>query len=189
VAAVRIGTSRSWLGANAAASLGAVLASEGKLAVAEHELTYAEHFFRDEAATVHHAWVLVLLASVRGRRGRLDEAEATMHEVREALAELADAGRLPTLADEVAVELQAARARAESGELLEAPTEAELAVLRLLASDLSIRQIAERLFLSPNTIRTHIRALYRKLGVNARPDAVARATALGLLGGQEQSPG
>jgi LuxR family transcriptional regulator, maltose regulon positive regulatory protein len=184
-----IGTSRSWLGANAAASLGAVLASEGKLAVAEHELTYAEHFFRDEVATVHHAWVLVLLASVRGRRGRLDEAEATMHEAREALAELADAGRLPTLADEVAVELQAARGRAESGELLESPTEAELAVLRLLASDLSIRQIAERLFLSPNTIRTHIRALYRKLGANARPDAVARATALGLLGGQEQSPG
>ena len=183
-----IGTSRSWLGANAAVSLGAVLASEGKLVAAEQELTYAEHFFRDEVATVHHAWVLLLLASVRGRRGRLDEAEATMHEAAEALAELGDAGRLPTLADGVAVELEAARARAESGELLEPPTEAELAVLRLLATDLSIRQIAERLFLSPNTIRTHIRALYRKLGANARPEAIARATALGLFD-QEQSPG
>ena len=183
-----IGTSRSWLGANAAASLGAVLASEGKLAAAEHELTYAEHFFRDEVATVHRAWVLLLLARVRGRRGRLDQAEATLHEAREALAELADAGRIPTLADEVAVELEAARARAESGELLQPPTEAELAVLRLLATDLSIRQIGERLFLSPNTIRTHIRAIYRKLGANARSDAVARATALGLLD-QGQSPG
>ena len=104
-----------------------------------------------------------------------------MREAREALAELADAGRIPTLADDVAAELESARARAESGELLEQPSEAELAVLRLLATDLSIRQIGEELFLSPNTIRTHIRALYRKLGSNTRPDAVARATALGLL--------
>ncbi len=86
------------------------------------------------------------------------------------------------------MELATARARAESGELLEPPTEAELTVLRLLATDLSIRQIGEHLFLSPNTIRTHIRALYRKLGANTRPDAVARATTLGLLG-QEESPG
>jgi LuxR family maltose regulon positive regulatory protein len=183
-----IGTSRSWLGANASAALGAVLASEGKLADAEHELTSAEHLLRDELATVHHAWVLLLLARVRGRRGRLNEADATMREAREALAELGDAGRLPALADDVAAELEAARAHAESGALLDPPTEAELAVLRLLASDLTIRQIGERLFLSPNTIRTHIRALYRKLRVNTRADAVARATALGLLD-RSDSPG
>ena len=90
-----IGTSRSWLGANAAASLGAVLASEGKLAAAEHELAYAEHFFRDEVATVHHAWVLLLLARARVRRGRLDEAVATMRAAREALSELVDVGWPP----------------------------------------------------------------------------------------------
>jgi LuxR family maltose regulon positive regulatory protein len=183
-----IGTSRSWLGANATASLGAVLASEGKFAAAEHELAYAEHFFRDEVATVHHAWVLLLLVRTRVRRGRLSEAEATMRAAQEALAEIADAGRLPMLADDVAVELATAKARAERGEMLESPTAAELAVLRLLASDLTIREIGEHLFLSPNTIRTHIRALYRKLGSNTRTEAVARATALGLLG-QEQSPG
>jgi LuxR family maltose regulon positive regulatory protein len=184
----RIGTSRSWLGANAAAALGAVLAGEGKLAEAEHELAYAEHFFRDEVATVHHAWALVLLARVGGRRGRLDEADARLLEVRKALAELADAGRIPALADDVADELETVRSRAERGEVLEQPTEAELAVLRLLATELSIRQIGEELFLSPNTIRTHIRALYRKLGAHTRPDAVARATTLGLLD-QAQSPG
>ena len=183
-----IGTSRSWLGAIAAAALGAVLASEDKLAHAERELAYAEHFLSDEIATLDHAWVLVLLVRVRGRRGRLDEAEATLREAREALTELADAGRIHALADEVAAELERARARADSGELLEPPSEAELAVLRLLATDQSIRQIAEQLFLSPNTIRTHVRALYRKFGTNARADAVARATSLGLLD-QERSPG
>jgi ATP/maltotriose-dependent transcriptional regulator MalT len=77
--------------------------------------------------------------------------------------------------------------RASSGELLEPPSDAELPVLKLLADDLSIREIGKRLFLSQNTIRSHTRALYRKLGVHARSDAVARATTLGLLG-QNQSP-
>jgi LuxR family transcriptional regulator, maltose regulon positive regulatory protein len=183
-----IGTSRSWLGAHAFAALGAVLAGEGKLVDAERELAHAEHYFSDEVATVHHAWLLVLLARVRVRRGRLAQAEATLRAAREALAELEDVGRISALADEVALELETARARAGSGAMLESPTEAELAVLRLLATDLSTRQMAEQLYLSPNTIRSHMRALYRKLGVNARADAVARATSLGLLG-QAQSSG
>jgi LuxR family maltose regulon positive regulatory protein len=85
-------------------------------------------------------------------------------------------------------ELDEARLRAESGEMLETPSEAELAVLRLLNTDLSNREIGARLYLSPNTVRSHTRAIYRKLGVSARADAVARAETLGLLG-QTQSPG
>ena len=54
-------------------------------------------------------------------------------------------------------------------------------MLKLLASDLSAREIGKTLFLSPNTIRTHTRVLYRKLGVNSRAEAVARATSLGLI--------
>ena len=184
----RIGTSRSWLGANASAALGALLAAEGSLVEAEHELASAERFFRDEVATVHQTWLLVLLARVRLRRGRLAEAEATLRSAKEALGELIDSGPVPALAEEVEQELAAASGRASRGQLLEPPSEAELAVLRLLASDLTNRQIGERLFLSPNTIRSHKRALYHKLGVHSRTDAIARATALGLLG-QAQSSG
>jgi LuxR family maltose regulon positive regulatory protein len=182
------GSSRSWLGAHASAALGVVLATEGKLGDAERELVSAEHFYRDEVARVSHAWVLVHLAGVRERRGRLDEAEATLRAAQDELAQFADCGRIAALAEEVALELEAAQARAGRGELLESPTEAELTVLRLLATDLSTRQIGERLFLSPNTIRSHMRALYRKLGVSSREDAVARATALGLLE-QSEPPG
>jgi ATP/maltotriose-dependent transcriptional regulator MalT len=184
----RIGTSRSWLGASASAALGVVLAAEGSLVEAEHELAVAERFFADPVATLHHTWLLVLLAHVRGRRGRLVDAEATLRSAREALGELSDSGLVPALADAVAHELETASDRASSGELLEPPTEAELAVLRLLAGDLSMREIAERLFLSQNTVRSHTRALYHKLGVHTRADAVARATALGLLD-QTQPPG
>jgi LuxR family maltose regulon positive regulatory protein len=183
----RIGISRSWLGANASVALGSVLAEEGAYAEAERELVYAEHLFRDEVATVHHAWVLVLLARVRCRRGRLDEAEATLRSAHAAFAELADSGRVPAIADEVERELASARGRASGGEMLEVPSDAELAVLRLLATDLSAREIGDELFLSPNTIRSHTRALYRKLCVNSRADAVGRAEALGLLG-ETESP-
>jgi ATP/maltotriose-dependent transcriptional regulator MalT len=183
----RIGTSRSWLGANASAALGVVLAAEGNLVEAEYELAVAERFFADEVTTLHHTWLLVLLARVRARRGRLSDAEATLRSARQALGELNDSGPLPALADTVAQELETATDRASSGELLEPPSDAELAVLRLMATDLSIREIGERLFLSQNTIRSHTRALYHKLGVHTRADAIARATALGLLK-QTQSP-
>ena len=177
----RITSSRSWLGANAAVAMGAVLAAEGDLAGAERDFAVAEHFFRDEVATVHHARLLVRLADVRCRRGRLGEADATLRRVEEAIAELVDCGTVPSLAAQVASELEEARRQAGAGEVLEAPTDAELAVLRLLATDLSAREIGDELFLSPNTVRSHTRAVYRKLGVGARADAVARANALGLL--------
>ena len=90
-------------------------------------------------------------------------------------------GRLRPVADELERDLRRARIRADSGELLTTPSAAEVAVLELLTGDLSAREIAAELFLSPNTVRSHLRAIYRKLGVNSRADAVARATALGLI--------
>jgi LuxR family maltose regulon positive regulatory protein len=178
----RVGISRTWLGANVAAATGVLLMAEGRFADAERELSQAEHFFRDEVASLHHAWLLVLLAHARCGRGRLDEADATLRRATDELDQLRDGGRVSSLATEVSHELEEARGRAREGEVLETPTDAELAVLRLLASDLSTRQIGGELFLSPNTVRSHTRALYRKLGVSSRPHAVARATALGLLG-------
>lgn len=60
-------------------------------------------------------------------------------------------------------------------------TETELNVLRALASQESLTRIARRLFISINTLKTHTRRIYRKLGVGSRADAVARARSLNLL--------
>jgi DNA-binding NarL/FixJ family response regulator len=60
-------------------------------------------------------------------------------------------------------------------------TSKELGILRLLATRLSRREIGERLYVSLNTVKTHQRAVYRKLGVNNRSAAVRRALELGLL--------
>ena len=176
------GSSRSWLGANAASALGVVLLAEGRLADSERELSYAERFFRDEIETVQHTWMLALLARVRCRRGRLEEAGAALATARAGIGGLIDPGRIPALLAEVGDELERTRKRARRGGILEQPSPAELAVLRLLPTDLSMRQIGAELFLSPNTVRSHTRAIYRKLGVSSRQQAVARAHALGLIG-------
>src|SRR5262245_15497301 len=65
--------------------------------------------------------------------------------------------------------------------LLEPLSESELRVLRYLPTNLRAPEIAAELFVSLNTIRTHMRHVYTKLGVHSRGDAVERARALGLL--------
>ena len=60
-------------------------------------------------------------------------------------------------------------------------SERELAVLRLLATDLSQREIGAQLFVSFNTVKSHTRTVFRKLGVASRAEAVARAREQGLL--------
>ena len=60
-------------------------------------------------------------------------------------------------------------------------SERELDVLRLLATARTGPQIASELFVSVNTLRTHTKHIFTKLGVNTRRAAVARAAELGLL--------
>src|SRR5580658_1869 len=60
-------------------------------------------------------------------------------------------------------------------------TESETRVLRYLPTYLGVPEIAAELRLSPNTVKTHLRHLYRKLGAHRRQEAVQRARATGLL--------
>jgi DNA-binding CsgD family transcriptional regulator len=62
-------------------------------------------------------------------------------------------------------------------------TESETRVLRYLPTHLGVPEIAAELYLSANTVRTHLRHLYRKLDAHSRQEAVQRARAIGLLTG------
>lgn len=60
-------------------------------------------------------------------------------------------------------------------------TSRETAILNMLRGPLSVAGIAQELAVSPNTVKTHVRAIYRKLGVCTRPAALSRGRDLGLF--------
>ena len=86
-------------------------------------------------------------------------------------------GRLAALACH---ELAVAPTRRQTGPI-EQLTARELAVLRMLPLRMSNREMAAQLYISVNTLKTHVRAIYRKLDVPHRSAAVHRATALQLV--------
>jgi LuxR family transcriptional regulator, maltose regulon positive regulatory protein len=88
-------------------------------------------------------------------------------------------GALPAQADELREQLATMRRTGLGASSL---TTAELRLLPLLATHLSFREIAERLYLSPNTVKSEAISIYRKLGVFSRSDVVRRAQQLGMLG-------
>ncbi|GAA1519583.1 LuxR C-terminal-related transcriptional regulator [Kribbella lupini] len=87
-------------------------------------------------------------------------------------------GLLEQIGGSYADQLLLGRPPAASGEGL---SEREIEVLRLLATELSGPEIARRLFVSVNTLRTHTKHIFAKLDVNTRRAAVRRAADLGLL--------
>jgi LuxR family transcriptional regulator, maltose regulon positive regulatory protein len=90
---------------------------------------------------------------------------------------------LGTLIEEVGEFRRALASSAASGTIGPLPlTPAELRLLPYLQTHLTADMIAERLFLSSHTVKTQVKAIYRKLGVSSRNDAVQKATAIGLLG-------
>ena len=69
----------------------------------------------------------------------------------------------------------------ESDELIQPLSERELDVLRLVAKGLQRQEIASNLVLSLNTVKTHMRNIFRKLGVKNQMQAVAKARAFGIV--------
>ena len=71
--------------------------------------------------------------------------------------------------------------QSHESEWIEPLSDRELEVLSLVAEGFSRKEIAARLVLSLNTVKTHARNIYSKLGVNKQMQAVAKARALGFL--------
>jgi LuxR family maltose regulon positive regulatory protein len=105
---------------------------------------------------------------------RLLRAAASRGVETEYVGRLLAAASIPEQADAV----QPGRYPAE---LVDPLTPRELQVLRLLATRLTSTEIADELYISANTARSHIKNIYGKLNVHQRADAVGRAEALGLL--------
>jgi LuxR family maltose regulon positive regulatory protein len=104
-----------------------------------------------------------------------------------ALATLLEQGRLGTVQPDYVKNILAAffrsqpAAKKESTALIEPLTDRELDVLCLMAEGLKYQGIADKLFISLNTVRTHVKAIYGKLDVNNRTKAIEMARQLGIL--------
>jgi LuxR family maltose regulon positive regulatory protein len=127
---------------------------------------------------VPHPW-MSLLASVMLGEAQLEAGEVTAAQgwsrrAAELLRHYPDAGIIGPRAEHL-------RRAVEEASCTEALTPAEHRVLALLPTHMSEKQIGEQLFISNNTVKTHLRGVYRKLGVASRDEAVAKARELGLL--------
>jgi LuxR family transcriptional regulator, maltose regulon positive regulatory protein len=90
--------------------------------------------------------------------------------------------RLGTLADEAEqIRAQLTTAADQASGWASTLTAAELRLLPLLTTHLSFREIAERLFVSRNTVKTQAISVYRKLDASSRSEAIERAIELGLV--------
>ncbi len=128
-------------------------------------------------------WLSIRTRALLGRvaltLGDLQLAGSLLGEARRGLAGYLDAGVLPRLL--VRQERALEEARGGGGVLDQPLTAAERRVLELLATHLSPAEIGEALHISRNTVKGHLKAIYRKLEVSGRSDAVERARRLGLL--------
>jgi LuxR family maltose regulon positive regulatory protein len=114
--------------------------------------------------------------------GSAEQVSNLLDEARAIARHCPDPGRLPALIAQVR-RARTPRAPASMTEARTPPalSERERELLPLLAGTLSQREIGVVLHLSVNTVKTHSRVLFRKLGVSNRADAVRRAREVGLL--------
>jgi LuxR family maltose regulon positive regulatory protein len=161
---------------------GKLLELRGDLASAETALGRAEVHARRISWPLELAHVLLVLARLKHRVRKHDEARSLAREVREVLRSCPDPGVLRDLLARTERSLQLAPRPPGPPLALDVElSERELTVLRLLAGDLSQREIGSELYVSFNTVKAHVKSIFRKLGVSRRADAVARARELGLL--------
>ena len=175
-----IGLEETWTAGIVQLALTGCAIADARLGDAERHAERSEELRRETLPCITHAHSLLVLADVRARRHRWARARADLALAREAIDGATDAGRLPELAAAIERLIDSGE-RAPAPQPVERPTDAELNVLRLLPTGLSQREIGETLFVSLNTVKSHTRELYRKLGVRSRADALERARALGLL--------
>lgn len=171
--------------ANPHLALGCALVTTPDVHGAVAQLERAVELTAPSAPTYFHVHALLRLASAMHRLGEDDRAAAALSNARNELRELPDAGMLGDLLVETD-ELLHRRTRRD-GFLGEELSDAELRVLRGLARGLSVSEVARELWLSTNTVKSHRRAIYRKLGASSRDEVLARARASGALESPEGS--
>ena len=161
---------------------GRVHEGRGDLASADAALARAAELARRGAGRIELAAAYLVLARVRGRCGDVAGRNGLLRDARETLELCSDPGAVALALAAAAPGPPAVRQAGDPGTApWEELTGRELEVLRVLRTSLSLREVGATLYVSQNTVKTHTRAIYRKLRVSTREQAVARARELRLL--------
>jgi LuxR family maltose regulon positive regulatory protein len=168
----------------AAATLGAVLARGGDADEGERLLTLGIDRMRGVSQPLLVIQVLLALTAVLGARGAADDGRRALGEAKDLIDACADPGVFADRWKEASRGLAATRSIVEGTEL----SKREIEILHMLPTRMSQREIAHRLFVSYNTVHSHIGSIYRKLGVSSRIDAVTCAREQGLLWDSSREP-
>ena len=158
-------------------ALGVSLAARGKPGQALPLIGRGVAFSRTFGQPIQLANALLSQATVLRALGEHQRAAEVMAEARSILGSCPDPGILAGRLAALGRPPQIRYARSADQEL----TQRELRVLKLLHSDLSERDISRELYVSHNTVHSHVRAIYRKLAVSTRAGALERGRQLGFL--------
>jgi LuxR family maltose regulon positive regulatory protein len=163
------------MGATAILVSAEVARGTGRVADAEAAARRSLELARRGGARLETALAHLMLAALPGHDATFSRAH--LDQARRIVGGCASPGLLPTFVGEVEALLarHPPADRPHSHPTAEPLTRRESNVLRLLGSDLSLREIAAELFVSYNTVKSQTRAIYRKLGVSTRAEAVARS--------------
>ena len=168
----------------AAATVGPLLADEpgnpGPAVEAWLVTALAADRLREDARALDALGVALQLAAPETRRRPFLIAEPRLHELLTRHATLI--GTAQAFVEEILTDLaHQKRPRVQPAPLAGPLTDRETAVLRYLPTLLTNAELAETMYLSVNTVKAHLKSLYRKLDVPSRSQAVHRARELGLL--------
>ena len=177
------GLEEYWICTSAHVARGRLFLHNRRPSEARGELERAVGLARRGAGLVEWSYALTTLAELLRELGDRRGARELVLEARELLLRCPEPGTLaPRLVEQaesalrLVVDVSGARPV-----VIDELTAREQTVLGLLPTGLSAREIADELGISRDTVKTHTKRIYQKLGVSSRPSAVARGRELGLL--------
>jgi LuxR family transcriptional regulator, maltose regulon positive regulatory protein len=156
---------------------------QGDIAAARQLLVSAQRLRPLLAYAIPHLAVQARLELTRVHLALDDVAGAgtVLREIGELLRRRPGLGTLTGVAHELRTRLSRARGSGSYANGASALTTAELRLLPLCTTHLSVPELGAELYLSPSTVKSHAYSIYRKLGASSRSQAVAKARELGLL--------
>ena len=176
------GLDEYWVSAPTSIAAGGLMIGHGKVIEAIDELNRGLKLAARGSGPTETAYGQILLGRALRLQTEREQAKRMLAEARWTIDASLDPGPvMARLLRQEEAALQVTRSASLEAEQLEDLSDRELSVLRMMSGDLSQREMGNHLFISFNTVKTHTKHIYRKLGVTQRSEAVARARQLDLL--------